>query len=176
MPDLSPYVPSACLPGLLASWVGPVLVRDGCGEETAVCVHGEIVGPAGVWNTACPDVRVLLDARRWEARCLLARRIAEVLSVPVGATAPEWWYWRLSSGGWALGSGPDASDGCAVFPRVMPLALTNTRRQTWHHVPALADIPLRDHPDRDALALRAVAVWLGAEVASGRIVPAEVTP
>jgi len=89
-----------------------------------------------------------------------------VLGVPVGATAPVFDPLQMD-GAWWL-------DGTHLFHapgRDEPVM----RRELQHEIPALATIPL-DHPDRDALALAAVARWMGAEIAAGRVVPAEPTP
>lgn len=158
------YIPGDCLPGLLTGWCGPY---EWSWDAIRWYDWPELT------TVARDGLRLRLDLRREECRDRTDRVLARVLGVPVGATAPGWWEWYVGTGGWALGSGPHAAEECAVFPRVMPLALTDGQRQTWHHVPALASIPL-DSPDREILALAAVARHIGAEIRAGRIQPAEV--
>lgn len=172
MSDLSPYVPGDA-PGLLGRWRGPVEDQDIDGVWHRAVTTGHSIN-------GCPEVIDLdtphrgfvgasllrLDLRIPEARDRVVRWLAGVLGVPVGATAPLFYF--------------DTSINACVLVwhdgvRTLSAAFY-ARDGAWSDVhsyhpgggPALASIPL-DHPDRDALALAAVARWAADEIRAGRL-------
>ena len=174
--DPSHYLPADALPGLLDGWCGPVEIYMR-GEWVPYCVDPWHVGPqfSDPGSIGQPRVEGRLDARRWEVRCLLSRRVAELLGVPVGVTAPGWR--RCGAREWRL-------TGVAPGGQVVGLARIEDTERRFHpdkavewiekrhpglciRVQSLDAIPLHD-PDSDALALVAVARWLGDEIRAGR--------
>jgi len=177
--DPSPYLPADALPGAL----GPVPLR--CEYE----IDGEWY--SGIW--AEPDVltelgdlltlrdsQIRLDLRRPEVRDRVARRVAEVLGVPVGATAPGWRRggareWRLTGvapGGQVTGLARIEDTERRFHPDKPGEWVEKRHPGLYMQIPSLDAIPLHD-PDSDALALAAVARWLGDEIRAGRVVPSE---
>jgi len=144
------YILTSECEGVLAGWVGPVVVRDGMGEETAVVVlDGVIVGASGEWRPGHTDVTVLLDAGRPEVRDRLARWLAGRLGVECGTTAP---MFRVVVEDGVLFAYLTAGDGWTHWFTAAPSG-------EWY-TQGLADIPL-DSPDRDVLALLAVCRAVG---------------
>jgi len=116
------------------------------------------------------------DARIPAHRDFLARALAGVVGVPVGATAPEWWgigicEWLLHCPlphGQYAGS-PPMSLTDRRFVREPPNSFIASRYPgLFVVVPPLSAISI-DSPDRDALALAVVVRWAGEEVLAGRI-------
>lgn len=127
-------------------------------------VPGSLPGLLDGWCPSFPFA-VRLDLRRTECRDRVARWMAQVLGVPVGVTAQAWGeWWRVNDRAkwhFELGRG---MTGDEFWPADPGDGLSTGR----YIVPALASIPL-DSPDRDALAMAAVARWLGDEIRAGRI-------
>ena len=141
---LDTYIPGDCLPGLLDGWCGPVEVFvSGCWQRRAWMS----------WLPRFPNDIVRLDTRREEVRDQVARVLARVLGIPVGATAPRF---VLPSGckAWVL------STGSVVHTHIFGAKEYSGRHPDRHTVPDLAQIPL-DSPDRDAIALAIIARHVG---------------
>jgi hypothetical protein len=178
--DLSTFLSADCLPGLLSGWAGRVTALDGPGLEFYLigfapdrrarivrvpsdgyfAYDGEKNYMEG-WLESYQHL-ILVDTSRPEVRDQVARVIARILGVPVGATAPvfgEWW--RIGYRDklhFDLGRGPSSVEFWAADPGDCDGMLSGQ-----YLVPSLALIPL-DSPNRDALALAAVARWLGEEI------------
>ena len=149
------YIPGDCLPGLLDGWTGPAetWVRPGVASFSGHWAQ-TVVFCGGEYPCRTPGEReIRLDTRREEVRDRVARVLARVLGVPVGATAPRFFLpdeclaWVLSKGSGRMPHIFGSTDYLGPHPG-------------RHTVPELAELPL-DSPDRDAFALAIIARHVG---------------
>lgn len=115
--------------------------------------------------------RTRLDTRRPEVRDQVARVMARILGVPVGATAPGFEFVPPREAS-SDDSGSGALCVLGAWERVLYAEERDAVCCNGTHVSSLSSIPL-DSPDREALALAAIARWLGDENRAGRVVSHE---